>query len=119
GAGAARLGTGIYACGSVCNGRETRLGYAETHGAASHAGAAHTRIRLRVRARGCGAAPGSGSTAGGTLDLAVGLQSTIDELISLLPETTVSIVNEVGGPLLGIHYRFKQDDLEVNVVSSD
>ncbi|KAA0046083.1 self-incompatibility protein 1 [Cucumis melo var. makuwa] len=43
----------------------------------------------------------------------------IDELISLLPETTVTIVNEVGGPLLGIHYRFKQDDLGVNVVSSD
>ncbi|KAA0046284.1 self-incompatibility protein 1 [Cucumis melo var. makuwa] len=42
-----------------------------------------------------------------------------NELISLLPETTVTIVNEVGGPLLGIHCRSKQDDLGVNVVSSD
>ncbi|KAL0551251.1 hypothetical protein IC582_010337 [Cucumis melo] len=50
--------------------------------------------------------------------LPISLHAT-DELISLLPETTVTIVNEVGGPLLGIHCRSKQDDLGVNVVSSD
>uniref|UniRef100_A0A9I9EAT7 Uncharacterized protein n=1 Tax=Cucumis melo TaxID=3656 RepID=A0A9I9EAT7_CUCME len=47
--------------------------------------------------------------------LPISLRAT-DELISLLPETTVTIFNKVGGPLLDIHCRSKQNDLGVNVV---
>ncbi|KAA0056280.1 uncharacterized protein E6C27_scaffold226G00500 [Cucumis melo var. makuwa] len=60
---AARLATGGDAARLATG--ETRLGYTEARGAASHADAAHTRrgldaaLRFRLRARGRGAAPGS------------------------------------------------------------
>ncbi|KAL0551570.1 hypothetical protein IC582_010668 [Cucumis melo] len=42
-----------------------------------------------------------------------------EELISLLPETTVTTINKLVGPVIGVHCRSKDDDLGVHIIESE